>query len=96
MKKTERYTFAKAQPLQMYDQITLVSNVYLPVVELMVDDIEDKCRDRKIVETCGFHEEVDIRMEVLHEYIAKCRATLTAVYTLLDSKIAEGTETAAS
>lgn len=37
-----------------------------------------------------------MRFEVMREYIAKSRATLTAVYTLLDSKIAEGADTAAS
>ena len=78
MKKNEQYTFTGTQPLQMYDQLTLVSNVYLPVVTMMVDDM------------------ADMRFEVMREYIAKSRATLTAVYTLLDSKIAESTDTAAS
>ena len=39
MKKNEQYTFTGTQPLQMYDQLTLVSNVYLPVVTMMVDDM---------------------------------------------------------
>ena len=46
MKKNEQYTFTGTQPLQMYDQLTLVSNVYLPVVTMMVDDMADKCEDR--------------------------------------------------
>lgn len=96
MKKNERYTFTGAQPLQMYDQLSLVSNVYLSVVELMVDDMADKCGDRESVPSGAFQAEADMRIEVMREYINKCRATLTAVYTLLDSKIAEKTDTAAS
>ena len=96
MKKNEHYTFTGAQPLQMYDQLTLVSNVYLPVVAMMVDDMADRCGDREFVPSCGFRTEADMRLEVMREYIAKSRATLAAVYTLLDSKIAEGADTAAS
>ena len=76
--------------------LTLVSNVYLPVVTMMVDDMADKCEDRDLVPSGGFRTEADMRFEVMREYIAKSRATLTAVYTLLDSKIAEGADTAAS
>ena len=96
MKKNEQYTFTGIQPLQMYDQLTLVSNVYLPVVTMMVDDMADKCGDRDLVPSGGFRTEADMRFEVMREYIAKSRATLTAVYTLLDSKIAAGADTAAS
>ena len=49
-----------------------------------------------MVPSGGFRTEADMRFEVMREYIAKSRATLTAVYTLLDSKIAENTDTAAS
>ena len=96
MKNAKEYNFQAGQVLDMYDQLTLVSNGFLPIIEMMASDVENMSSGKKLMMTSTGCEEAGMRMEVLLHYISQCRATLTAVYTLLDSKIAEGTETAAS
>ena len=96
MKSTKECIFQAGQVLDMYDQLTLTSNGYLPVIAMMADDVERLSEDEETMRTITGREEVVTRLEVLLHYVGQCRATLTAVYTLLDSKIAESTDTAAS
>ena len=96
MKSTKECIFQAEQVLDMYDQLTLTSNGYLPVIAMMADDVARLSGNKDLMRPSTGQDEVGMRVGVLLNYVGQCRATLTAVYTLLDSKIAEKTDTAAS